>query len=314
MFENLRAINENAVTDMRGLIDPSNLKQFNLYEGGYGLLVVTAIPKFLQELATSDNDAPNANGRTYSQLYGPLIRTFVNVLEQEFRGLDGIENITSENGDFTNGISTISMINKVVEQSGSSQFTMRYTEKAGAVLSRVNELYLRGIKDTRTGYKTYHGLIADGSIPLKDVGYQSECFSFMYIITDNTGYRVERAFFIVGAQSTNADLNTLFNIEKGTYDFKELSIEFNGFPITGAEIDKKAQAYLDAMTGRVYDATSDSLTNDSLTGTPSDNFIYNSTDYSGYTALKNNGDISATVIGSVTESTSLLPKTDTKTK
>ena len=50
MFENLRPINKNAITDMRGLIDPSNLAQFNLYEGGYAIFAVLDIPYFVKLL------------------------------------------------------------------------------------------------------------------------------------------------------------------------------------------------------------------------------------------------------------------------
>lgn len=279
MFENLRTPKTNAITDMRGLIDPTNLAQFNQYEGGYSIFAVVSIPEFLRKLATTEG---------YKHLYGDLITTYVKILEQEFKGLDGIENITSENGEFTNGLTTINMINKVVENSNST-FSLRYTEKAGAVLTRVNELYLKGIKDPKTGFKHYHGLIRDGIIGLDKVGFESEVFSFLYMITDNTGYRLEKAYYIVGAQPTTAELSSLYNTEKGTFDFKELSMEFSGYALTGSAIDLKAKKYLESLTGRatVKDSNTgvDMITKDSIEANASAAYEFDSANYGGYKAL-----------------------------
>ena len=66
----------------------------------------------------------------------------------------------------------------------------------------------------------------------------------MYIVTDNSLRNVEKAFYIVGAQPTNADFN-IYNSTKGTIEFQELSVEFNGFPIQNTQVNKRAQELLD---------------------------------------------------------------------
>lgn len=276
MFENLRTPKVNAISDMRGMIDPTNLAQFNQYEGGYSILTVVSIPEFMRILATDPDYAPK---------YGNLITTYVKILEQEFKGLDGIENITSEQGDFTNGLTTINMINKVTETSNGT-FSMRYTEKAGAIISRVHELYLKGIKDPKTGYKHYHGLIRDGKIALDKVGFESEVFSLLYMITDNTGYRLEKSYYIVGAQPTTAELSQLFNTEKGSYDFKELSVEMAGYALTGTVIDAKAKAYLEYLTGRAVTKTDSGVDTIAAGQTTSAQYTLDSANYEGFAALK----------------------------
>lgn len=222
----------------RGVTDWANLHQFNQFESGYGMLIVLTIPNFLKALAAKNDK------------YQKLIDTYVHVLEYEFRGLDGIDNMTSDTAELTNGIKSINVINKVNSQSGST-FTMRYFEKSGSIMTKVHELFLRGVKDPITQVKHYHGLIEDGTI--KEPGFDQEVFSFLYIVTDNTLMNVEKAFYIVAAQPTNADLN-IYNIERGDIGFKELSVEFSGFPITNTIINQKAQSLLDwVRKGTIWD-------------------------------------------------------------
>ena len=222
----------------RGVTDWANLHQFNQFESGYGMLIVLTIPNFLKALAAK------------SDKYQKLIDTYVHVLEYEFRGLDGIDNMTSDTAELTNGVKSINVINKVNSQSGST-FTMRYFEKSGSIMTKVHELFLRGVKDPTTQVKHYHGLIEDGTI--KEPGFDQEVFSFLYIVTDNTLMNVEKAFYIVAAQPTNADLN-IYNIERGDIGFKELSVEFSGFPITNTIINQKAQSLLDwVRKGTIWD-------------------------------------------------------------
>ena len=222
----------------RGVTDWAQLYQFNQFESGYGLFLVLTIPEFLKKL------------RDKSDQYRKLIDTYVHVLEYEFRGLDGIDNMTSETAELTNGVKSINVINKVNSQSGST-FSMRYFEKSGSIMTKVHELFLRGIKDPTTQVKHYHGLIEDGTIT--EPGFDKEVFSFLYIVTDNTLMNVEKAFYIVAAQPTNADLN-IYNIERGDISFKELSVEFSGFPITNTIINQKAQSLLDwVRQGTIWD-------------------------------------------------------------
>ncbi len=286
MFEYLRKVDNKKISDMRGLIDPSNLAQFNQFEGGYSIFSVVTIPEILRLLATSNALVPGEKV-SFRTKYHDLISTYVKILEQEFKGLSGIDNITAETGEFTNGITTINMINKIVEQSAGT-FTMNYTEKAGAPLTRTHELLLKAIKDSKTNFKHYHGLIKAGEIQLNQVGFQSECFSFLYMVTDNTGLRLERAYYIVGAQPTSAEVSDLFNSTKGENDFKEISVEFNGVALNNSAIDKKAREYLGYLTGTVIDYENDVVSeynNDAK-------YVIDSTNFSGWQGV--NKDLSPT--------------------
>lgn len=229
MFEHLKKPrNITKYTLMRGTTDFGNLAQYNLYESGYPYLVIVSVPKFMDMLAETN------------ETYKTLWENYLHILEYEFRGIDGLENITTDTSELTNGISTLNVITKVNMQSAST-FSMRFFEKSGSVITRTHELYLRGIKDPRTQFKHYNGLIQDGSL---EAGYENEVFSFLYFVTDNTGTEIEKAYFIVSAQPTTAE-TSIYESEKGTIEFKEITTEFSGFPITGSAVDQRAKKVLD---------------------------------------------------------------------
>lgn len=218
-------------TLMRGAPDFAKVEMWNEYESGYGYLVVVKIPTFLEKLAEKDET-----------IYAPLIENYKRVLEYEFKGIDGIDDITAETGTIDMGNNnSLQFINKVTMQS-SSNFSMRYTEKSGALLTKVHELFLTGIKDGRTQVKHYHGLLQTGDIA--EAGYENETFSFMYLVTDNTFTKLEKCYYIVAAQPTKAE-TSIYNYTKGEIEFKEVSCEFIGFPLSNSLIDAKGKAMLD---------------------------------------------------------------------
>lgn len=216
---------------MQGVTDFGNLTQFNLYETGYSFLVVCKIPRFIEILRDTSDD----NVRQ-------MINNYIHVLEYEFRGLSGIEDITTDPLEVTNGINTLNLIGKVTEQSAST-ITMQFIEKSGSVITRFHEFFLKGIKDPRTQAKTYYGLIQDGTL---EPGYENETFTLLYIVTDNTMLEIEKAYLLLAAQPTKAE-TSMYESTKGDISNKELSVEYSCFPVTGNTINKKAKEVLDWM-------------------------------------------------------------------
>ena len=227
IFDGTRSITDlTSYMLMRGVTDFGDLTQFNLYEAGYSFFVVMRIPEFLRRLAKYEE-------------YKKLINNYAHILEFENRGISGIDNITTENGQLTNGINQVNIINKVNKPSDST-FTASYQEKLGSTITKAHELYITGIKDPRTQVKTYHGLISDTDGLA--AGYQNEVFRFMYIVCDNTLTNLERAVCIASAQINSVPLD-IYNSEKGNYEFKEISVEFNGFPIWGRQVNALANEF-----------------------------------------------------------------------
>lgn len=237
-----KPMNAAQYTMMRGVTDFTNAEQLNMYESGHSLLVILDKPKFLTTIAEEegDNDVKN------------LLDNFCNILEYEFKGLDGLEDITAEDLEFTDGVSTIATIGKVNEQSN-SEVTMGFTEKSGSTITKFIRYYLDGVRDSRTQMKTYHGLIEKGKMAL---GFENEVFNLLYIVTDPSGLGLEAAYLLANAWPNSAK-TTIYESEKGTIEPKQIDVTFKCFVLRGEEIDKRALKMLAFLnkTGAVYEAT-----------------------------------------------------------
>lgn len=210
-------------TKMRGVIDFSNASQFNMYESGYQFLTVISRPRYIEMLAEEDTEVANA------------LNLFCWILENEFKNLSGIENITADNLEFTDNISTLNTIGKVNQQSG-SEVSMTFTERSGAALTGFIDYYLKGIKDPRTQAKTYHGLIKNGKLA---GGFENEVFHLLYIVTDNTTLGLEKAYLLACAWPSTAQTD-IYNGEKGSIEKKDIDIPWQCFVIDGDEVDRRA--------------------------------------------------------------------------
>ena len=208
---------------MRGVTDFTNAAQFNLYEGGYSHLFVISMPKYIKKLYDEDKDVK------------AMAETFKYILEYEFKGLDGIDDISTDNLEVTDGISTMNVIGKVTKQSA-AEVTMSFTEKSGSAITNFIRYYLEGIKDPRTQAKTYHGLIKQGKLY---GGFENEVFTLLYIVTDNTMLQLEKAYLLCNAWPTSAK-TSIYNTTKGEIDKKDIDVTFQCFVLDGPEVDKRA--------------------------------------------------------------------------
>lgn len=231
-------------TMLRGVPDFSNAAQFNQYETGYQFVIVCKVPIFISKLAEAG--AVISDGTPVKT----LINNFVVTIEQESRGMSGFEDISAETMEITDGISTLNMINKVTKQSAST-FSMSFFEKSGTPIVKFLKYYLEGLKDPRTQAKTYNGALDLGLISVP--GFEKEVFTLMYINTDNTMKRIEQAYLIVNAQPNKAE-TTIYEAQKGDIANKEITVEFNGFPIEGKQVDALAKEMLEYLYTRNDDA------------------------------------------------------------
>jgi hypothetical protein len=213
---------------MKGVTDYSNLKQFDLYETGYSFLTVVSVPRYMQLLAAQDAKVKN------------LQDGFVHILEGEFRGLDGIPDITADAGTVTNGVNELQVINNV-SMDTSIQVSMSFFERSGSLLTNYLSYYLTGIKDPYSKAKTYHGLIGSS---ITDPGPDYEVFTFLYYVTDNTMRSIEKAYLLCNAQPTAAPTSQMYNSTHGDIQFQEVSMSFNCYPIMGDQVNKYANMML----------------------------------------------------------------------
>lgn len=215
-------------TLMKGVTDFSNLKQFDMFETGYSFLTVVSVPRFMQILASKDDNIRN------------LQEGMVHIMEGEFRGLTGIPDVVADAGTISNGANELQIVNNVTMDT-SIQVSMSFWERSGSLITKYIEYYLTGIKDPYSKAKTYHGLI--GSV-VNEPGPDWEAFTFLYYVTDNTMRKVEKAYLLCNAQPTTAPTSQVYNAQKGTYEFVEVETTFNCFPIVGDQVNKYASMML----------------------------------------------------------------------
>ena len=259
-----------------GVWDLTNYLQFTPYESGYCFLGVISSPICMTYKLDDRGITINPDNSTYNAL---LQEAFVKMLENEFRGIDGIEDITSETVDITDNISTMSLISKINLQS-SGTFTMRFTEKSGSLITKYISRYLKCIRDPKTRAKTYGGILKPENITggngkegsRIDPSINKEVFNFLYVITDSTCLRVEKAFLILNAQPTTAAYSELYNVERGNIEIKELSVPFNGYIVDGKSVNKIAKSYINTLINLTIDH--DSINNRNKINLNSENFGY----------------------------------------
>ena len=160
-------------TALRGVTDFSQAGMFEQYEKGYQFLSILKLPTFMEMSKDSTLQQMNKNIRQ--------------TMEMEFRGLDGLPDMVSDTLEITDGINTQRFINKVTQET-SVTVSMQYFEKHGSLFTKYSEYYLRGIRDPKTQARTYHGLIADGTL---EPSLENEVFTMMYYVTDSTMLRLE---------------------------------------------------------------------------------------------------------------------------
>lgn len=236
---------KSVITNLRGVVNFGDLTQFDFYIRGYALLSVINAPFCMSEAVQNGN-----NGGMYTTLQ----ESFVDILENEFRSLDGINDMEGDTSDVTDGISTMQLITKVTEQSGSSVTIGLIREKAGRTISKYIEYFLRCVKDPRSQFKTYLGAITPATIASIKPGFDKEVFNLLYIVTDDTGFEIEGAYLMLCAQPTTANLSML-EATKGEHDFVDVSTAWNVFPVRSIAINNLAKSYVDNLDGIVRDST-----------------------------------------------------------
>ena len=217
-----------------GVTDFSQIGQFTMYEKGYQMLAVLSMPPFIDMLAEKD-----ANAKL-------LADNFRHILENEFRGMDGLPDLTGDTGmNISDGINEQNLIGKVSRDT-SIQVTMSFYEKIGTPIIKFCNYYLTGIKDPATQARTYHNLIRYN---LMKPSYTNEVFTMLYIATDSTMMRLEKAVLLANCQLTKAEESMYAGNRSDIGSSQEIQIEFTAFPIYGYEVDKAAQKLLENRTG-----------------------------------------------------------------
>lgn len=257
-------------TRNKGISDFGNLAQYDLYEKGYSILVVLKRPRFITMLAESNATTLGKNTliphwiRDNTESIRAMLDSFCDMLEYEFRGLDGLSDITGDSTPIEDGINSMNILTKVTEETAIT-VNMSFFEKSGSLITKFVRFYLRGIRDSRTQARSYYGLVnpfMDDPTCTLDPGYENEVFAMLYMVTDSTYMRLEQAYLLLNCQFTTAN-TSMYETTKGDISFNEISLPMNCYPVTSVVVNQKANNMLHYL----------------MTTTSSDNFKLISDDF-----------------------------------
>ena len=86
--------------NMRGAVDFTNSGQFTMYEKGHALVAVLKTPPMMTAIKNK------YSGETGDPKLVKVIESFPNIIESEFKGLDGLDGMSADNMEISDNIST----------------------------------------------------------------------------------------------------------------------------------------------------------------------------------------------------------------
>lgn len=201
-------------------LDQGNMSQYDFQVQGYGFFTWVTLPTFC-ELGNKD-----------------LIVRFKNLTEKGMTSFDGIQDMSANTEDVTGGIAgnTFKQMTNMKDEFDS--FTIKCYEMVGSPLREAITYWLTGIRDPKSGYATYHGLVdtIDGGYTAKN-----HTGEIIYVVTDPSGsYNgIEYACLICNIMPTKIPMGHL-NITHGEHGLTQMDLEFTGVKYESTYINEKA--------------------------------------------------------------------------
>lgn len=226
----------------------ASLLNFAPYESGYCFLAVMSVPRFMVY--------PRDNIETDREIYNKkLLDNFVNIIEKEFMGLSGINDMTLGTTDISDNRTNTPVIIKN-DRDPYTTIDMNFTEQSGTPITKFLEQYTTLLYDPYAHVKTYGGRLrmSDNTsywnIKKSSANFtlqrslHNEVFNLLYVITDSTCLLVEKAFILFNAQPMNVSYSTLYNMNKFEFATKAITINWNCLVLDGKYCNRLGQVYI----------------------------------------------------------------------
>jgi hypothetical protein len=241
--------------------DIGSMMNFAPFESGYCFLTVMATPKFLWNQYSKDrgDDGSNLKPSSETPVTRPggrdqaLLANFVKVLEKEFTGLSGIEDMSLSTTDLSNNIMNVPIVIKN-ERNIYSQVSMTFTEKSGLPLTKFLEMYTTYLHDPYTQVKTYGGAMNQYNNDRTNIlkaRVHNETFTLLYVITDRTALLVEKAFILYHAYPMNVPYSTIGDNTKFDIANKEITINWTCEVLDGPLANRLGSVYVRNLYDKV---------------------------------------------------------------
>lgn len=202
-------------------LDNANINQFDPMITGYAQFYWIKLPPFM----TQGNPE--------------LTTRFRNYTEKGHTSFDGIQDMAVDSEDMTGGIAgnQFKMVTNVKDDFDT--FTMKVYELQGSPVRESIQYWVTGVRDYKTGYATYHGLVdtIDGGYTAKN-----HTGELLYVVTDPSGSSngIEYAALITNIMPTKIPKSHL-NLNHGEHGLVQIDLEFTGVKYESQFINEYAK-------------------------------------------------------------------------
>lgn len=224
-------------------LDGSHIKDVNFFKTGYGRFFFLTMPKFIEHLLPEKTEA------------------YRNYVERGFKSFDGIQDTNMEFLDHEGGIAA----NKIQIAGAAKEefdgFNIKVYEQFGSILREYHDYWINGISDSKSGWSTYHGLVAKDP----ETWYyapENHTATAIYIVTDPTGLTVEYSAYLTNIIPKAVKKDHL-NYNSGEHNNVEMDLAFSAHKEEGPDVNAKAKKILDRLKEEIvdyYDEVFESIT------------------------------------------------------
>lgn len=207
----------------RGMLklDDANIGQFDPMVSGYATFFWTKLPPFMM-----------VGNRK-------LTERFRNLTEKGHTSFSGIQDMSITTDDMVGGIAGNGFKLATNMKDDFDGFQMKVYELQGSPVREAIEYWLTGVRDPKSGYATYHGLV-----DTIDGGYcaKNHTGELLYVVTDPSGSSkgIEYACLITNIMPTKVPRDHL-NLNHGDHNLVQFDLDFTGEKYESAAISQKAK-------------------------------------------------------------------------
>ena len=191
------------------------LFQYDPLKTGFGRIFMIRTPRFVNKLIPDK------------------MNCFKHVLEYANTGVSGINNIQVNFNQMQGGYTNKAMDIPSIATDDTNEITIKTYEFSGSLMRDVIQFWVNGVSDIQTGYSHYYGCKLD-------VCQANHTAEFIYVVTDQTGTRVEYACMFANCFPKEVKLDQ-FNYDAGQHDLVPMDISFTATRYMSPQINKIAK-------------------------------------------------------------------------
>lgn len=195
-------------------VTQSSLHQYDPLKTGFGRIFMIRTPLFVNRLIPDK------------------MQWFKHVLEYANTGVSGINNIQVNFNQLQGGYTNKAMDIPSIATDDTNEITIKTYEFSGSLMRDVIQFWINGVSDLQSGFSHYYGCNLD-------VCQANHTAEFIYVVTDQTGARIEYACLFANCFPKEVKLDH-FNYDAGQHDLVPMDISFTATRYMSPQINKAA--------------------------------------------------------------------------